>query len=59
MSNRTEILENVNKLVYAYRTGILGGEKMPEDKNPNLDKGSKENYMYFTLPMALNYQRNF
>ena len=58
MSNRTEILENVNKLVYAYRTGILGGEKMPEDENPNLDKGSKENYMYFTLPMALNYQRN-
>ena len=58
MSNKTEILENVNKLVYAYRTGILGGEKMPEDENPNLDKGSKENYMYFTLPMALNYQRN-
>lgn len=58
MSNRTEILENVNKLVYAYRTGILGGEKMPEDENPHLDKSAKENYMYFTLPMALNYQRN-
>ena len=58
MRNRTEILENVNKLVYAYRAGILGGEKMPEDENPHLDKSTKENYMYFTLPMALNYQRN-
>ena len=58
MNNRAEILEKVDKLVYAYKTGILGGEKMPEDENPHLDKGSKENYMYFTLPMALNYQRN-
>ena len=31
---------------------------MPEDENPYLEKGSKQNYMYFTLPMALNYQRN-
>lgn len=31
---------------------------MPEDENPHLDKSSKGNYMYFTLPMALNYQRN-
>ena len=58
MNNRAEILEKVGKLVYAYKTGLLGGEKMPEDENPHLDKGSKENYMYFTLPMALNYQRN-
>ena len=58
MNNRAEILEKVDKLVYAYKTGLLGGEKMPEDENPHLDKGCKENYMYFTLPMALNYQRN-
>ena len=31
---------------------------MPEDSNPNLTKASKENFIYFTLPMALNYQRN-
>lgn len=31
---------------------------MPEDENPRLQRSSKENYMYFTLPMALNYQRN-
>lgn len=31
---------------------------MPEDANPGLPKDSALNYMYFTLPMALNYQRN-
>lgn len=58
MNDHDEILAKVNKLVDAYKQGLLGGEKMPEDENPGLDKRSKENYMYFTLPMALNYQRN-
>jgi hypothetical protein len=31
---------------------------MPEDSNPGYDRGSADNYHYFTLPMALNYQRN-
>lgn len=57
MSN-DKILEKVNKLYLAYKNGKLGGEIMPEDKNPALPKDSKENYLYFTLPMALNYQRN-
>ncbi len=52
------ILKKVNRLLAAYRGGLLGGEKMPEHENPGLDRGSKENYLYFTLPMALNYQRN-
>ena len=58
MDNKNEILTKVNKLIHAYKQGILGGEKMPEDENPCLDKDSSQNYMYFTLPMALNYQRN-
>lgn len=58
MNNTEEILLRVNKLVNAYKCGFLGGEKMPEDENPHLDKAAKENYMYFTLPMSLNYQRN-
>lgn len=58
MNERDKILEKVNKLVDAYKQGLLGGEKMPEDENPGLEKSSAENYMYFTLPMALNYQRN-
>ena len=44
------IRDKVRKLYYAYQKGYLGGEKMPEDENPGLDKASKENYMYFTLP---------
>lgn len=58
MDNKDEILKRVCKLVSAHKQGLLGGEKMPEDENPHLEKGSKEKYMYFTLPMALNYQRN-
>lgn len=58
MNNKDEILRKVQNLVHAYKQGLLGGEKMPEDENPQLKKDSKENYMYFTLPMALNYQRN-
>ena len=52
------ILEKVNKLVNMHQNGLLGGEVMPEDSNPHFSKESKENYNYFTLPMALNYQRN-
>lgn len=31
---------------------------MSEDANPHLEKSSLENYLYVTLPIALNYQRN-
>lgn len=53
-----EIIEKVEKLMTMHKNGELGGEVMPEDANPHFDKGSIENYLYFTLPMALNYQRN-
>jgi len=53
-----DILRQIDILLNMYRHGELGGEIMPEDNNPFLDKNSKENYLYFTLPMALNYQRN-
>lgn len=52
------ILRKVEKLLELYANGALGGDVMPEDANPHLDKSSAENYAYFTLPMALNYQRN-
>lgn len=51
-------LEKIEVLYKAYQEGKLGGEIMPEDANPNLDLSSCENFLYFTLPMALNYQRN-
>ena len=56
--NSNEILKNVDKLVNMYKKGLLGGEVMPEDANPHLSRETIENYNYYTLPMALNYQRN-
>lgn len=58
MKRKNEILQKVDILYKMWQEGNLGGEIMPEDENPNLKKDSKENYLYFTLPMSLNYQRN-
>lgn len=55
---KKRILKKVELLLQLYHDGDLGGEFMPEDNNPNLSMASIENYLYFTLPMALNYQRN-
>lgn len=52
------ILDKIYKLYNGWKQGELGGQFMPEDSNPNLNLASSENYLYFTLPMALNYQRN-
>ena len=57
--NKKELLNKAEKLINLYKEGEIGGEVMPEDANPGLEKSSLENYLYFTLPMALNYQRNF
>jgi len=56
--NKQQILLKVDILLKAWKDGLLGGEKMPEDENPNLPKSSEQNIVYFTFPMALNYQRN-
>lgn len=55
---KDEVLYKVEQLIQLHRDGKLGGEKMPEDENPGLSKSSLDNYLYFTLPMSLNYQRN-
>ena len=55
---REELLSKLEKLQLMFENGLIGGEIMPEDQNPLLEIGSAENYLYFTLPMALNYQRN-
>ncbi|MCP4355714.1 MAG: hypothetical protein GY793_08830 [Proteobacteria bacterium] len=54
----SELTSKINRLHQAWRAGDLGGEVMPEDSNPSLAKDSEENLLFFTLPMALNYQRN-
>ena len=38
--NKTVILDKVDKLIKMYKNGDLGGEVMPEDANPNLEKDS-------------------
>lgn len=53
-----QVLKAVDTLLNLHKSGALGGEIMPEDANPGLRNDSDENYLYFTLPMALNYQRN-
>ncbi len=58
MIMREDILRKVEILIQMWKKGSLGGEIMPEDANPHFDVSSLENYLYFTLPMALNYQRN-
>ncbi len=58
IEHKDEILKKVRNLLKLHEKGLLGGEKMPEDSNPNLPKGIDESLFYFTLPMALNYQRN-
>lgn len=57
-TQKSKILEKVKMLYKMWKDGKLGGEYMPEDSNPHLIKSSRENFLYFTLPMALNYQRN-
>jgi len=54
----TQIFNAAETLIKLHKQRKLGGEIMPEDANPGLSTDSEENYLYFTLPMALNYQRN-
>ena len=58
MDDKSVILAKVEQLILYHKQGLLGGDKMPEDENPHLERDSMQNYLYFTLPMALNYQRN-
>jgi hypothetical protein len=59
MQGNQKIVENCKVLLDAFKTGKLGQTKMPEDSNPGFAEDEKElRLAYFTLPMALNYQRN-
>ena len=54
-----QIIDSCNKLLDAFKSGKLGQTKMPEDSNPGFsDKETELRLAYFTLPMALNYQRD-
>jgi len=51
------IISNCKKLLEAYKSGKLGQTKMPEDSHPDFEN-QELRLAYFTLPMALNYQRD-
>lgn len=53
-----DLVSKCEQLILAYKSGKLGQTAMPEDSHP-ANFGSKElRLAYFTLPMALNYQRD-
>ncbi len=53
----TQILDKIKKL---HQHGLKGEVKTLDthEVNPGLDKSSRENYLYFFLPCALNFQRS-
>jgi hypothetical protein len=51
--------KNCHVLLEAFESGKLGQTVMPEDSNPGVESMNNESRLvYFTLPMALNYQRD-
>ncbi|MFA5992363.1 MAG: hypothetical protein WC796_01510 [Candidatus Pacearchaeota archaeon] len=61
MLDNQEVIKKCRVLLHAYKSGGLGQTVMPEDSNPGFNENENENELrlaYFTLPMALNYQRN-
>lgn len=52
-----ESILRVQKLFQAFQQGKIPTLAQHE-VNPGLPKGSRENYLYFTLPPCINFQRN-
>jgi len=50
--------EKCRILLDAYDKKLLGDCTMPEESNPMMFENQEERLAYFTLPMALNYQRD-
>ena len=55
--NNSVILEKVRKLKNAFEAGLIKqGHK--HEVNPGLPRDGRINYLYFTLPVSINYQRS-
>lgn len=50
-------LEKVKRLLILYEQGLIPTLAQHE-VNPALPQGSRENHLYFTLPVCINFQRN-
>lgn len=55
--DKTNILKKVRSLKSIYEQGLIPTLEEHE-VHPDLEKGSRENYLYFTFPVALNFQRS-
>jgi len=49
------LLDRLRRLIFLFDSGVFG--ETSHEVHPGLDPGARENYLYFTLPVALNYQR--
>lgn len=52
------LIDSCYQLIQAYHDGLLGNMVMPEDVHPDFEGNKEKRLVFFTLPMALNYQRN-
>jgi hypothetical protein len=53
------LIHSCGQLISAYKSGLLGQTVMPEESHPDFSElSAEERIAYFTLPMALNYQRD-
>ncbi len=58
MANNNDIVIKCRLILKAYSDGSLGDTTMPEDCAPEFENDIESRLAFFTLPMALNYQRN-
>ncbi len=55
--SKAAILAKIRRLKELYDAGQIP-QLHQHEVNPGLEKGSRENYLYFTLPVCLNFQRS-
>lgn len=53
----SKLIKKCRRLLKAFEDGKLGQTEVPEDAHPEF-QNKNERITYFSLPMALNYQRN-
>ncbi|MGB3023268.1 MAG: hypothetical protein WBB39_00475 [Candidatus Saccharimonadales bacterium] len=57
MSQNNELLQRILKLKKYFDDGLIPRLHLHE-VNPGLPKSGRENYLYFTLPVTINFQRS-
>src|SRR3990167_8519937 len=55
--NNSKILHKVNKLLRLYHEGKIPTLEI-HVVHPEVNDGSRERYLYFTLPVSINFQRS-